>query len=75
MPALGASQIVRGAFTPQSAAGGIGPCLSTGEPRVPAATNVPFPRCPALPRSIPAPPRAAAFQNQGRLRPNPPQAA
>jgi hypothetical protein len=44
-------QRVRGAFTPQSAAGGIGPCLSTGEPGVAAASNVPHSRRPALPRS------------------------
>jgi hypothetical protein len=48
-----------GAFTPPSAAGGIGPCLSTGEPGAAAATNAPFSGYPAPPRSTPASPRAS----------------
>jgi hypothetical protein len=50
-----------GAFTPHSAAGGIGPPLRAGEPGVPAATNAPFSRRHAPPRSTLASPRALAF--------------
>jgi hypothetical protein len=49
------------AFTPSSAAGGIGPCLSTGEPDVPAASKrstLAWPRAPAFHSRRPAPPRS-----------------
>jgi hypothetical protein len=55
---------MRGAFTPQSAAGGIGPCLSTGEPGAAAATRRSTPAWPSRHRvPLPRCPRATACQH------------
>jgi hypothetical protein len=57
------------AFTPSSAAGGIGPCLSTGEPDVAAAIKRSTLASPRAPRSTLALPRASAFHTRVAPRP------